>query len=124
MFADSLGALLAQSIDYAGMFPPCSLGLEPALQNQAEYVRSPEAWMLNTFVLPVDQFDPTRLSIFMQALCRYMRPPGQIYSRHMYSYIVVYINVILPSVRLPRASKFIRFFFRFMKNLELEDFLE
>jgi len=60
MFADSLGALLAQSIDYAGMFPPCSLGLEPALQNQAEYVRSPEAWMLNTFVLPVDQFDAAR----------------------------------------------------------------
>jgi hypothetical protein len=56
----SLQALLAQSIDYAGMFPPCSLALEPALQNQAEYVRSPEAWMLNTFVLSVDQFDAAR----------------------------------------------------------------
>ena len=56
----SLQALLAHSIDYAGMFPPCSLALEPALQNQAEYVRSPEAWMLNTFVLPVNQFDAAR----------------------------------------------------------------
>jgi hypothetical protein len=55
-----LQALLAKSIDYAGMFPPCSLALEPALQNQAEYVRSPEAWMLNTFVLPVDQFDAAK----------------------------------------------------------------
>ena len=56
----SLRALLDQVIDYAGMFPPCSLALEPALRNHASYVRSPEAWMLNGFVLPVEQFDPTR----------------------------------------------------------------
>ena len=42
------------------MFPPCGLALEPALQNQANYVRSPEAWMLNGFVLPVEQFDAAR----------------------------------------------------------------
>lgn len=56
----SLQALLAHSIDYAGMFPPCSLALEPALQNQAKYVRSPERWMLGAFVLPVEQFDTAR----------------------------------------------------------------
>ena len=56
----SLRALLNQAIDYAGMFPPCSLALEPALQNQANYVRSPERWMLNGFVLPVEQFDAAR----------------------------------------------------------------
>jgi hypothetical protein len=56
----SLRALLAQSIDYAGMFPPCNLALEPALRNQAEYVRSPEVWMLNTFVLPIIQFDSAK----------------------------------------------------------------
>ena len=53
----SLRALLDQAIDYAGMFPPCALPLEPALRNQASYVRSPEAWMLNGFVLPVGQFN-------------------------------------------------------------------
>jgi hypothetical protein len=53
----SLRALLDRSIDYAGMFPPCALALEPALRNQASYVRSGEAWMLNGFVLPVGQFD-------------------------------------------------------------------
>ena len=65
----SLEVLLAKSIDYAGMFPPCSLALEPALQNHAQYVRSPEAWMLNTFVLPIEQFDATRqlLSLFDRA---------------------------------------------------------
>src|SRR5436190_24092188 len=52
----SLRALLGRAIDYAGMFPPCSLALEPAVKNQAEYVRSPDSWMLSTFVLPVAQF--------------------------------------------------------------------
>jgi hypothetical protein len=53
----SLRALLNQAIDYAGMFPPCGLALEPALRNQAKYVRSSEVWMLNGFVLPVEQLD-------------------------------------------------------------------
>ena len=60
MPAASLRALLAHSIDYAGMFPPCSLELEPALRNQAQYVRSDDAWMLSAFVLPVGQFDAAR----------------------------------------------------------------
>jgi hypothetical protein len=60
MSAASLRALLAHSIDYAGMFPPCSLGLDSGLRNQAEYVRSPDAWMLGAFVLPTEQFDATK----------------------------------------------------------------
>ena len=54
--AASLRALLARSIDYAGMFPPCKLELEPALKNQAQYLRDTDAWMLSAFVLPVEQF--------------------------------------------------------------------
>jgi hypothetical protein len=57
MPAAALRALLSHAIDYAGMFPPCGLALEPALRNQASYVRSSEAWMLNGFVLPVEQFN-------------------------------------------------------------------
>jgi len=56
----SLHALLNQAIDYAGMFPPCALALELALRNQAGYVRSPEIWMLNGFVLSIEQFEPAR----------------------------------------------------------------
>src|SRR5437879_13366510 len=52
----SLRALLARSIDYAGMFPPCQLELEPSLKNQAQYLRTADAWMLSAFVLPVQQF--------------------------------------------------------------------
>src|SRR5438477_392600 len=62
----SLKTLFAKSIDYAGMFPPCSLALEPAFQNHAQYVRSSEAWMLNAFVLSIEQFDAAKqlLSLF------------------------------------------------------------
>ena len=63
MPAASLQALLTKSIDYAGMFPPCGLALEPALQNQAQYVRSDDSWMLGAFVLPVEQFDAARQSL-------------------------------------------------------------
>src|SRR5256886_10980427 len=54
--ATSLRALLARSIDYAGMFPPCSLDLERSLKNQAQYLRDADAWMLSAFVLPLEQF--------------------------------------------------------------------
>jgi hypothetical protein len=60
MPAASLRALLEHSIDYAGMFPPCALELEPALTNQARYVRLDENWMLNAFVLPIAQFAAAR----------------------------------------------------------------
>lgn len=60
MVAASLRALLEHSVDYAGMFPPCGLELEPALTNQARYVRLDENWMLNAFVLPVGQFDAAK----------------------------------------------------------------
>jgi hypothetical protein len=58
--SDSLRILLTQSIDYAGMFPPCSLALEKALSNQAAYVRSADAWMLGAFVLSVAEFDAAK----------------------------------------------------------------
>ncbi|HEX7516616.1 MAG TPA: hypothetical protein VF345_04950 [Chthoniobacterales bacterium] len=60
MSAASLRALLEHSIDYAGMFPPCSLELEAALTNHAQYVRMHDRWMLNAFVLPVGQFDAAK----------------------------------------------------------------
>ena len=57
MPAAALRALLRRSIDYAGLFPPAQLELQPALRNHANYTRSGESWMLNTFVLPVAEFD-------------------------------------------------------------------
>src|SRR5256885_13042094 len=63
MAAASLRALLNRSIDYAGMFPPCSLDLGPSLKNQAEYVRSTDSWMLSAFVLPIAKFSDAAQSV-------------------------------------------------------------
>ena len=59
----SLRALLARAIDYAGLFPPADLALEPALQNQGTYVRSPEHWMLGSFILPIAKFAEARAQL-------------------------------------------------------------
>jgi len=56
MAAKSLRALLEHSIDYAGLFPPAELTLEPALQAYSGYVRSADRWMLGAFVLPFAKF--------------------------------------------------------------------
>ena len=56
MTTNSLRALLSHAIDYAGLFPPASLTLEPALQNYSEYIRTPDVWMLGAFILPVAEF--------------------------------------------------------------------
>jgi len=63
MPAASLRALLDSAIDYAGLFPPANLALAPALENYAEYVRLPDAWMLGGFILPVAEFDAAGRSL-------------------------------------------------------------
>ena len=57
----ALRAFLTRLIDYAGLFPPASLALEPALRNYAAYCAAPEAWMLARFICPAAQLaDLTR----------------------------------------------------------------
>lgn len=46
-------ALMARLIDYAGLFPPAGLGMEPAVAAYASHRRSAGAWMLGRFVVPV-----------------------------------------------------------------------
>ena len=47
-----LHALLRDSIDYAGLFPPAGLGLSEAAANYASYRTGPHAWALGRFVVP------------------------------------------------------------------------
>ncbi|WP_456427245.1 hypothetical protein [Rhodocaloribacter sp.] len=49
---ESLHAMLAGIIDYAGLFPPARLPLDETIRNFARYRRAPEAWMLARFVVP------------------------------------------------------------------------
>src|SRR2546422_7259388 len=50
--SSSLRALLAGSIDYAGLFPPARLPLDQAIRNYARYRTDPAGWMLGRFVCP------------------------------------------------------------------------
>jgi len=72
--ADSQVALLRGLIDYAGLFPPASLGMVDAVANYGAYLRSPYRWMLGRFVVPV-----ARLAEFEDAVR--LLPQGQIESR-------------------------------------------
>jgi len=51
----ALRTLLERSIDYAGLFPPASLGIEEALREYHALRRGPEAWIVNRFIAKTDQ---------------------------------------------------------------------
>ena len=59
---ESVRTLLAEIIDYAGLFPPSQITMQEAVINFATYRNSNYSWMLGRFVLPV-----ARLDEFMEA---------------------------------------------------------
>lgn len=74
---ESLAALMAGLIDYAGLFPPAGLPLDEAVENYARYREGADRWLLGRFIVPAtrlpdlgelagarfDPADPFRLSI-------------------------------------------------------------
>jgi hypothetical protein len=65
MLKQSLHALLAEIVDYAGLFPPASLAMEQVVANYALYREDPNAWMLARLIVPV-----ARLAAFEAAADR------------------------------------------------------
>ena len=72
MTKGSLRALLEGAIDYAGMFPPASLGLHEALAGYRALRSESAAWLMGHFVCPAEQLrelvaavpdDPFRVSL-------------------------------------------------------------
>lgn len=74
----SVHRAFARLIDYAGLFPPAKLALEPAIDEYAASLRSRHAWMLGKFITPVsgvraligalpDSGQPLRLSAIVDA---------------------------------------------------------
>ncbi|MFZ1917879.1 MAG: hypothetical protein WAU58_09920 [Terriglobales bacterium] len=63
--AEPVSVLLRNLIDYAGLFPPASLGIAPAVANYYLYSRSEFRWMLGRFIVPA-----ARLSEFGAVLVR------------------------------------------------------
>ena len=53
----SVRTLLAEIIDYAGLFPPSMVSMKEAAANFASYRSGPYGWMLGRFVLPVARLD-------------------------------------------------------------------
>ncbi|NNE97679.1 MAG: hypothetical protein HKN25_01530 [Pyrinomonadaceae bacterium] len=54
---DSVRILLADIIDYAGLFPPSGLSMPEAVINYATYKNSNYNWMLGRFICPVGRLD-------------------------------------------------------------------
>lgn len=53
----SIRTLLANIVDYAGLFPPAKLDMAPTVANYARYRAGSDAWMLGRLVVPVARFD-------------------------------------------------------------------
>lgn len=56
-------------IDYAGLFPPADLSLDPAIRNYAAYRKNKEGWMLSRFIIPatkLEDLEPYRDELLME----------------------------------------------------------
>ena len=49
----SLKSLLANIVDYAGLFPPAKLDMASTVRNYARYLQSSENWMMGRLIVPV-----------------------------------------------------------------------
>lgn len=54
---DSARTLLAELVDYAGLFPPAGLDMPTTVANYAAYVASDHAWMLGRLIVPIGRLD-------------------------------------------------------------------
>lgn len=68
----AIRTLLEGAIDYAGLFPPAGLTMEPAVHNYAAYRTGETAWALGRFILPVGQ-----LRAFEQAAAELLQEEPQ-----------------------------------------------
>jgi hypothetical protein len=53
----AIRTLLANVVDYAGLFPPAKLEMQPTVANYARYRAGSNAWMLGRLVVPVARFE-------------------------------------------------------------------
>ena len=53
----AIRALMRNIIDYAGLFPPARLDMQPTVRNYAVYLDSDDSWMLGRLIVPVSRLD-------------------------------------------------------------------
>jgi hypothetical protein len=61
-------ALLANIVDYAGLFPPASLEMSAALRNYLAYRGEAASWMLGRFIVPVARLGELRSELELHTL--------------------------------------------------------
>ena len=54
MQTESLKIFLTNLIDYAGLFPPANLQLEPAIKKYGKYIRCNDNWIMSQFIVPIN----------------------------------------------------------------------
>ena len=72
----SLHILLDGLVDYAGLFPPAALSMGKAVASYEEYRRSPQAWALGRFVVPVERLGEVPRSFPVSVLATPDTMPG------------------------------------------------
>ena len=75
---DSIRILLDGVIDYAGLFPPASLGMHVAVRNYANYLAGSQGAFLGRFLLPV-----RRLSEFEDIAAEFLPRGNPVYPWHL-----------------------------------------
>jgi hypothetical protein len=58
----SVDALLTGLVDYAGLFPPASQDMRPALESYASYLDSPDRLALGRFIVPISRLEELEAS--------------------------------------------------------------
>ncbi len=53
----SVRLLLTEIVDYAGLFPPAKLDMDPVVRNYGAYLCSKDQWMLGRVIIPVARLD-------------------------------------------------------------------
>lgn len=53
----SIVALMSDLIDYAGLFAPAKLDMPTTVRNYADYLSSPDAWMLGRLLVPAGRLE-------------------------------------------------------------------
>lgn len=61
--SQSLRALIANLVDYAGLFPPADLGMPDAVVSYASYLDGETTWALGRFVVPASKLQEFELAL-------------------------------------------------------------
>ena len=92
----SLQHFLDKLIDYAGLFPPAKLEIQPSLKNYAEHIHSTDRWIMSQFIIPVSRLHeipsdvmkkysevfPLRLSLISADICNEIDTVSQFLNRY------------------------------------------